>query len=105
MAASVVPWFMVDRFGRRPILLWGAAAVSFDSTFGRECIAHTRSFSQTGMALIVLGWALKVDASYTANATVVLVIIYNAAFGMSFGPIPWYVSAVSSLRCPATDVD
>jgi hypothetical protein len=56
------------------------------------------------MALIVLGWALKVDASYTANATVVLVIIYNAAFGMSFGPIPWYASAVSSLRRPATDV-
>jgi len=36
-----------------------------------------------------VGWFMYLDTSYTPVAVVSLVIIYNAAFGASWGPIPW----------------
>ncbi|WOO81901.1 MFS glucose transporter mfs1 [Vanrija pseudolonga] len=69
IAASIPPWWLTDAVGRRPILLTGAISMA--------------------VALTATGWFIYVDQSYTPNAVVVWVIIYNAAFGMSWGPIPW----------------
>lgn len=33
--------------------------------------------------------AQYLDESYTPSAVVICVVIYNAAFGYSWGPIPW----------------
>jgi len=41
------------------------------------------------LALFTIGWWLYVDLAQTPQAVVVCVIIYNAAFGYSWGPIPW----------------
>ena len=59
----------MDRAGRRPILLTGALAMA--------------------VALTFTGWWIYIDQAITPNAVVVCVVIYNAAFGMSWGPVPW----------------
>ncbi|KAI3596586.1 mfs monosaccharide [Moniliophthora roreri] len=67
--STLPPWYLVDRWGRRPILLSGAAVM--------------------GVALCATGYWLYLDIPATPNAVVVCVIIFNAAFGYSWGPIPW----------------
>ncbi|BGP20408.1 hypothetical protein JCM10213v2_008556 [Rhodosporidiobolus nylandii] len=67
---STIPtWYLVDSLGRRPILLSGAAGMA--------------------VALSMVGFFLYLDQSYTPQMVVLFVIIYNALFGYSFGPIPW----------------
>ncbi|ORY82964.1 and other transporter-domain-containing protein [Leucosporidium creatinivorum] len=67
---STIPtWYLVDIWGRRPILLSGALIMAF--------------------ALSSVGYFLYLDKSYTPTAVVVSVITFNAAFGFSWGPIPW----------------
>ncbi|KAJ6485258.1 general substrate transporter [Mycena vulgaris] len=67
--STLPPWYLVDRWGRRPILLSGAAVM--------------------GLSLCATGWFMYLDTEQTPNAVVVCVIIFNAAFGYSWGPIPW----------------
>ncbi|KXN82037.1 Sugar transporter STL1 [Leucoagaricus sp. SymC.cos] len=67
--STLPPWILVDRWGRRPILLSGAAVM--------------------GLALLATGYWIYLDKSWTPNAVVASVIIFNAAFGYSWGPIPW----------------
>jgi hypothetical protein len=43
------------------------------------------------IALILIGWFMYLDAGFTPTAVVISVIVYNAAFGFSWGPIPWCV--------------
>ncbi|CED84409.1 general substrate transporter [Phaffia rhodozyma] len=67
---STIPtWYLVDRMGRRPILLSGAVVMS--------------------LALTGVGYFMYLDLAFTPNAVVVCVIIFNAAFGASWGPLPW----------------
>lgn len=67
---STIPtWYLVDTLGRRVILLTGASAMA--------------------VALTLVGFFLYLDQSYTPVAVVTSVIVYNAAFGYSWGPIPW----------------
>lgn len=67
---STIPtWFLVDVLGRRAILMSGSIV--------------------TGLALAACGYFLYLDVSYTPQAVVGCVIIFNAAFGASWGPIPW----------------
>ncbi|KAF6766520.1 hypothetical protein DFP72DRAFT_22360 [Ephemerocybe angulata] len=67
--SSLPPWVLVDRWGRRAILMSGAVVMA--------------------MALISTGLWMRVDVPATPNAVVICVIIFNAAFGYSWGPIPW----------------
>lgn len=69
LASTVPPWYLVDRWGRRPILLSGAVAMA--------------------IALSLISYFIYVDITATPTLTVVFVMIYNAAFGASWGPIPW----------------
>jgi hypothetical protein len=64
-------WFLMDRAGRRPILLSGAIAMA--------------------IALTATGWWIYIDQAITTNAVVICVVVYNAAFGTSWGPVPWCV--------------
>lgn len=67
---STIPtWYLVDIWGRRPILLSGSLVMAF--------------------ALSSVGYFLYLDKSYTPNAVVVSVIVFNAFFGYSWGPVPW----------------
>ncbi|KAH8102523.1 general substrate transporter [Cristinia sonorae] len=67
--STIPPWYLVDRWGRRVILLTGAVVM--------------------GVALAATGWWMYIDVPQTPKAVVTCVIIYNAAFGYSWGPLPW----------------
>ncbi|KAE9403242.1 general substrate transporter [Gymnopus androsaceus JB14] len=67
--STLPPWYLVDRWGRRPILLSGAVVMA--------------------VALFSTGYFLYLDRPETPNAVVICVIIFNAAFGYSWGPLPW----------------
>lgn len=69
LASTVPPWYIVDRWGRRPILLSGAVAMI--------------------IALCAMAYFIFLDIAATPIITVLCVMIYNAAFGASWGPIPW----------------
>ncbi|KAK6412661.1 Ribulose bisphosphate carboxylase large chain [Oleoguttula sp. CCFEE 5521] len=69
LASTIPPWYVVDTLGRRFILLSGATAMFF--------------------ALSAISFFMYIDIGATANMVVVFVMIYNAAFGYSWGPIPW----------------
>lgn len=67
--STIPPWYIVDSWGRRLILLSGAVAM---------CIS-----------LSLISYFIFLDISYTPRLVVIFVMIYNAAFGYSWGPIPW----------------
>lgn len=69
LASTVPPWYLVDRLGRRYILLSGAVAMM--------------------LSLSAISYFIHIDISWTPRLVVIFVMIYNAAFGASWGPIPW----------------
>ena len=69
LLSTVPPWYLVDKWGRRMILLSGAVAMI--------------------ISLSAISYFIFIDVHYTPVLTVVFVMIYNAAFGASWGPIPW----------------
>jgi len=69
LMSSVPPWYLVDRWGRRFILLSGAVAMA--------------------LSLSLISYFLFLDILMTPTLVVIFVMIYNAAFGFSWGPIPW----------------
>lgn len=75
LLSTIPPWFLVDRWGRRPILISSGLAM--------------------GICLILVSVFMLLNRSYTASVVAVLVIIYNASFGFGFGPIPFLLSGES----------
>lgn len=71
LASTVPPWFLVDRWGRKPILISGGISMA------------------TSLLLIAL--VMYLNRSYTPSMVALLVIIYNAAFGFSWGPIGFLI--------------
>ncbi|KAL8950529.1 MAG: hypothetical protein Q9222_003439 [Ikaeria aurantiellina] len=69
LLSTIPPWYLVDRWGRRMILLSGAIAMI--------------------ISLSAISYFIFIDVRATPALTVVFVMIYNAAFGASWGPIPW----------------
>ena len=67
--ATIPTWFLVDTWGRRPILLSGALLCA--------------------LTLGACGLLLRAQQPYTPALVVVCVVLFNAAFGYSWGPIPW----------------
>jgi sugar porter (SP) family MFS transporter len=69
LLSTIPTWTLVDTMGRRPILLSGAVMMV--------------------ISLSAIGYFLYLDVSWTKGFVVAFVMIYNAAFGYSWGPIPW----------------
>ena len=69
LLATIPPWYLVDRWGRRIILLSGAVAMI--------------------ISLSLISYFLFIDIHNTPTLVVIFVMIYNASFGASWGPIPW----------------
>ncbi|KAH8120441.1 general substrate transporter, partial [Phellopilus nigrolimitatus] len=85
LLSTIPTWYLVDRWGRRAILLSGAVVMA--------------------IALTATGWWMWIDVPQTPQAVVVSVIIFNAAFGYSWGPIPWlYASEILPLTIRAKGV-
>ena len=69
LLSTVPPWYLVDRWGRRKILMSGAIAMI--------------------ISLSLISYFLFINVQWTPRLVVIFVMIYNAAFGASWGPIPW----------------
>lgn len=69
LLSTVPPWYLVDGWGRRPILLSGAVAMI--------------------ISLSLISYFIYIEIAATPTLTVIFVMVYNAAFGASWGPIPW----------------
>ncbi|OCK77292.1 hypothetical protein K432DRAFT_436604 [Lepidopterella palustris CBS 459.81] len=69
LLSTILPWYVVDKWGRRKILLSGAVAMM--------------------ISLSTISYFIYLQAAWTPNLVVLFVMIYNAAFGASWGPIPW----------------
>jgi Sugar (and other) transporter len=67
--STIPPWYLMDKWGRRPILLSGAIVMS--------------------ISLSAISYFIFIDVHYTPRMVVIFVIIYNAFFGYSWGPVPW----------------
>lgn len=69
LLSTIPPWYLVDRLGRRFILLSGAAAMI--------------------VSLSAISYFIFLNIKLTPTLVVIFVMIYNASFGFSWGPIPW----------------
>lgn len=72
--STIPPWYLVDSWGRKPLLLSGAILM--------------------GVPLLLIAYSLMLNNKYTPNVVVACVVVTNAAFGYSWGPIPWLMSEI-----------
>lgn len=72
--STIPPWYLVDNWGRKPLLMSGAVLMA--------------------IPLFTISYSLFLDNEHTPIIVVICVIITNAAFGYSWGPIPWLSSEV-----------
>jgi MFS transporter, SP family, galactose:H+ symporter len=71
--STIVASLVIDKFGRRPLLLWGAAVMT--------------------VALILLGAIFAIGPGRASTFVLFALFLYIIAFAMSFGPIFWLMSA------------
>jgi len=69
IASTIPPWYLIDKWGRRPILLSGAAVMV--------------------LALSSISLLMYINIPQTPTLVVISVVVYNAFFGYSWGPVPW----------------
>lgn len=69
IASTIPPWYLADKWGRRFILMSGAITMV--------------------IALSFISGFMYLQLSITPKLVVIFVVIYNAGFGFSWGPIPW----------------
>lgn len=74
LASTVPPWYLVDGWGRKPLLMSGAAVMA--------------------VSLFAIAYLSFLNNQYTPQAVVGFVVVFNAAFGASWGPIPWMMNEV-----------
>jgi SP family xylose:H+ symportor-like MFS transporter len=68
---TLVAMFTVDRWGRRPLLIWGGAIMA--------------------VAMFALGAVFNMQA--LGSAALVAMVVYVAGFAMSWGPVVWVLLA------------
>lgn len=71
LLSTIPPWFLADRWGRKPILISGGISM--------------------GTCLGLIALALWLDVLSTPLLVALLVVIYNASFGYSWGPIGFLI--------------
>lgn len=71
LLSTIPPWFLVDRWGRKPILLSGGLSM--------------------GTCLLLIALVMYLDTLSTPLLVAFLVIVYNASFGYSWGPIGFLI--------------
>ncbi|RKP31754.1 hypothetical protein METBISCDRAFT_22029 [Metschnikowia bicuspidata] len=71
LASTIPPWFLVDRWGRKPILISGGLSMA--------------------ICLLAIAGVMRLDIAATPLLVAMLVIIYNASFGYSWGPVGFLI--------------
>lgn len=67
--STLPPWILVDKWGRKPLLLTGSILM--------------------GSALVFISLSMLADIKATPRLVAIFVIIFNSSFGFSWGPVPW----------------
>lgn len=70
-AATIVTWYLADKWGRRPLLILGGALMAV-------LLAIVCAFNEADMAIHV-----------KANGQYAFVMLYNIVYGFTWGPMPW----------------
>ncbi|CUM64732.1 uncharacterized protein PRCAT00002343001 [Priceomyces carsonii] len=71
LLSTIPPWFLVDRWGRKPILISGGLSMA--------------------ICLLLISWVMFLNKGFTPSLVALLVVIYNASFGYSWGPIGFLI--------------
>ncbi|GES66380.1 major facilitator superfamily domain, general substrate transporter [Aspergillus terreus] len=74
-AATIVTWWLADRWGRKPLLILGGLAMAI--LLGIVC-----AFTEAGL-----------DVQIKANGQYAFVMLYNIVYGFTWGPMPWLLPA------------
>lgn len=69
--STIPPWFLVDKWGRKPILISGGTSM--------------------GICLLLIAFVMYLNISATPLLVAFLVVVYNASFGYSWGPIGFLI--------------
>ncbi|KAH6699970.1 hypothetical protein BKA61DRAFT_647115 [Leptodontidium sp. MPI-SDFR-AT-0119] len=75
-AATVPVWWLADRWGRRPLLIFGGIAMAVALSI-----------------MCVFNQANGLSVTTRANGIFSFVVIYNALYGATWGPMPWLLPA------------
>ncbi|CZR64533.1 probable MFS sugar transporter [Phialocephala subalpina] len=75
-SATVPVWWLADRWGRRPLLIFGGIAMAIALSI--VCV-----FQQANGLSVVT----------RANGMYSFVVVYNALYGATWGPMPWLLPA------------
>ncbi|KAG4432314.1 hypothetical protein IFR05_012193 [Cadophora sp. M221] len=75
-SATVPVWWLADRWGRRPLLIFGGIAMAIALSI-----------------MCVFNQANGLSVSTRANGIYSFVVIYNALYGATWGPMPWLLPA------------
>lgn len=87
-AATIVTWYLADRWGRKPLLQLGGVAMA--CLLGIVC-----AFTEAPLATTV-----------HANGQYAFVMLYNIVYGFTWGPMPWLLPAeVFPLRSRSRGTD
>ena len=81
LLATMPTWILVDRWGRRVILLSGAVVVSVPWCKAQAWIVTAFKMA---IALGATGYFMAIDVPITPRAVVGCVVVYNAFFGYRY---------------------
>lgn len=84
LLATIPSWFLVDKWGRKPILMSGGVLM--------------------GIALLVISFAEWLDKPASHIVVAIFVVIYMLLFATSWGPIPWLMCEILPLQVRAKGV-
>jgi SP family xylose:H+ symportor-like MFS transporter len=84
LAFTILAILLVDRFGRKPLMLVGALIMAAAmGSLGLLFFTNLREVELNGLL------TNQFESPFAAYAAFVLILIYIAAFAMSWGPVAW----------------